>query len=245
MKKFFAMLLILVMALPCTLAVADGAMTDKPISFAEFAFGDTFGNIRKNIKSNSIDFKYGAYTSRYMADAIDSLPYYNYSAEESIMCFMLRERGRRQVAGHEADVCMWFAYPATSNTDDNNAIFYAGEYEFDVQDDPDGVFADLKNKLSQVYGDPFYAGNDISAVMGEPGVEDMERYNNDIALYQPEFAVWKSSVDNSAVVLKNFNQYGDWMRVKLCYISDVADETFAQLSAMTPEATVNDSLDGL
>ena len=86
MKKYLSMLLILAMLLPCTLAAADGAMTDKAVNFAEFTFGDIFGNIRKNVKIGSLDFKYGAYTSRCLADAIDNLPEYSSHNENSPSC---------------------------------------------------------------------------------------------------------------------------------------------------------------
>ena len=52
MKKFLAMLLILLSVLPVSLASADGAMTDKAISFAEFTFGDIDGDGSVNGKDS-------------------------------------------------------------------------------------------------------------------------------------------------------------------------------------------------
>ena len=243
MKKYLSMLLILAMLLPCTLAAADGAMTDKAVNFAEFTFGDTFGNIRKNVKIGSLDFKYGAYTSRCLADAIDNLPDYSSRNENIAPCFKLREEGMRKVAGHDAGAYLWFAYSGNELTDENNAVFYAGEYEFQTNGDPIGVFADLKAKLTQLYGEPFYAGINISDAMGEAGVADIDRYNSNIEEMQPEFAVWKSSVNNTVVVLKNYVQYGDWAQVKLTYISTLADAVLSQYSS--PMESGDSSLQGL
>ena len=229
MKKFISMLLILAMLLPCTLAAADGVMTDKAINFAEFAYGDTFGNIRKNLKAGAIDFKYGAYTSRCLADAIDTLPDYSRRDENVAPCFRVREEGQRKVAGHHAGTYLWFVYPDSNLTDENNAVFYAGDYEFDTYDsDARSIFEDLKGKLSQLYGEPFYAGNNISVAMGEIVPDEIDRYNNDLERYQPEYVVWKSSANNATVVLKFFKQHGDWERTLLSYISDIADATLSQ-----------------
>jgi len=245
MKKFLAMLLILVIALPFAPAVAEGNMTDKAISFAEFTFGDTFSNIRNLIKCNSLDFKYGAYTSRCMADAIDTLPDYNNAYEEKALCFMVREKNRRNVADYAADACLWFYYPADALTDENSAVFYAGEYKFDTQGDHSGVFADLKQKLTLVYGEPFYDGNDICAAVGGPGILDMARYNNDVINYDAQYAVWKSSASNTMAVLKYYVQFGNSYEVKLAYISDIADDTFAQLSTITTVSVNDNGLQGL
>ena len=216
MKKFFTLLLVLAMMLPCTLSFADGAMTDKPIKFAEFTFGDTFGNIRNNIRLRSIDFKYGAYTSRFLADAIDTLPEYSPRNEDIAPCFKLNESGQRTVAGHHAGAHLWFAYSGNDLTDESNAIFYAGEYEFDdFEGDSYAIFTDIKGKMAQVYGEPYYDGSDISAALGEVNVNDMDRYNNDTANYQAQYAVWKSSANNATVVLKYFKQHGDWERTFL------------------------------
>lgn len=245
MKKFLAMLLILLSVLPVSLASADGAMTDKSISFAEFTFGDTFGNIRKNAKPYIMEFKYGAYDSRCIADAIETLPdNYNDGQASVPYCFVSRERGRRKVAGQEASVNMWFAYTQLDHFDENSAIFYAGEYEFEIKDDADGLFSNLKGKLSQVYGEPFYVGFDISEAMGEPGISEIERYMNDSILNLPEYAVWKSSANNAVVVLKKFSENGHRDRVKLAYISDVADEIFAQFVADSG-SHYGESLEGL
>ena len=243
MKKLLSLLLILAMLLPCTPAAADGAMTDKAINFAEFAFGDTFGNIRKNVKIGSLDFKYGAYTSRCLADAIDNLPEYSSRNENIAPCFKLREEGMRKVAGHDAGAYLWFAYSGTDLTDESSAIFYAGEYEFQTNDNPDGVFADLKAKLTQLYGEPFYAGNNISDAMGEAGVADIDRYNSDIEKMQPEYAVWKSPVNNAVVILKNCLQYGSWPQVKLTYISALADAALSRYASSPSSGDI--SLQGL
>lgn len=244
MKKFLAMLLILVMLLPCTLAAADGVMTDKPLSFAEFTFGDTFGNIRENIKVGSMDFMYAAYTSRCIADAIDTLPDYSNHNTNVALCFRMREEGQRTVAGYRAGTRLWFVYPDGDLTNDNGAVFYAGEYEFDTLDSgAHDIFEDIKGKLAQVYGDPFYVGSDISAVMGEAAVDDVERYNNDVEQNQAEYAVWKSSANNAVAVLKYLKQFGNWERTLLAYISDIADETMMQY-ANQPDAG-NNSLEGL
>ena len=76
-----------------------------------------------------------------------------------------------------------------------------------------------------------YVGFDISEAMGEPGISDMDRYMEDTKLNLPEYAMWKSSANNAVVVLKKFSENGHWDRVKLAYISDVADEIFAQFVA--------------
>ena len=244
MKKFLAMLLILAMLLPCTMAAADGATTDKAINFAEFTFGDTFGNIRKHVKMGALDFKYGAYTSRCLADAIDTLPDYSHHNENIAPCFRLREEGQRSVAGHRAGAYLWFVYPTDNLADENNAQFYAGEYEFETYDaDAHSIFEDLKGKLAQVYGEAFYTGGDISAAMGEIVIDDTDRYNNDAETNQAEYVVWKSSANNAVVVLKYFKQHGNWERTQLAYISDIADAALSQ--SMAQPENGNNSLEGL
>ena len=68
MKRIFAALLAAVLLLGAACALAEGTMTDKPINFAEFTFGDTFGNIRKQIKMDSISFEYYPISPRMLAD---------------------------------------------------------------------------------------------------------------------------------------------------------------------------------
>ena len=240
MKKFLAALLALALMLPCALAAAEGVMTDKPISFADFYFGDTFGSIRRDIKVASIDFKYGAYTSRCLADAIDSLPDFSRHNDTVAPCFKVREEGQRIVAGHTAGAFLWFAYSAdehlwfsSSNnlTDENSAVLYGGEYEFETHDNPDSVFADLKSKLIQLYGEPYYIGGDISEALGQVTVDDTERYKGDIEKMQAQYVVWKSSFNGALVVLKNYLMDGRWPQVRLAYISTTADEVLSQYSA--------------
>lgn len=244
MKRALALMLALILMLPCALAAADGAMTDKAINFAEFSFGDTFGNIRNNVKIGSLDFKYGVYTSRCIADAIDTLPDYVQHNRDLAPCFRVRFDGDRKVASYDATPYMWFAYPTDHYTADNDAVFYAGEYEFQLFDkDPVDIFNDLKEKLTTLYGEPFYAGNDISVPMGVFEVEDINRYTEDTQNMQPEYAVWKSSANNTVVVLKKYTQYGNWNQVRLAYISDVADATFAQVPVEVE--SISDSLEGL
>ena len=244
MKRLLALLLTLSLLLP-VLAVADGAMTDKTINFAEFTFGDTYGNIRKNIKVGSIDCEYGAYISRYLADAIDNLPEYSSRDENTAPCFKVREDGQRTVAGYRAGAYLWFAYPDNDLTADNSAIFYCGEYQFDSYGETDvlTIFTDLKGKLSQVYGTPYYDGANITDALGDAMVEDPNRYNENTELYQAQYAVWKSSANNATVVLKYFKQHGDWERTFLMYISDIADATLSQY--ISAPGAGNTSLEGL
>ena len=72
---------------------------------------------------------------------------------------------------------------------------------------------------------------------------DAERYNNDVENMKADYAVWKSSANNAVVVLKHFIQYGGWERVKLAYISDVADEVLAQY--VTHPGSENTNMAGL
>lgn len=241
MKRLLTLLLTLSLLLP-VLAAADGVMTDKTINFAEFTFGDTYGNIRKNIKAGSVEYKYGAYISRYLADAIDTLPEYSSHNEDIAPCFKVREEGQRTVAGYHAGAYLWFAYPDSDLTADNSAIFYCGEYQFDAYDtDALPIFTDLKDKLSQVYGTPYYDGANITDALGEAMVEDTNRYNENTEEYQAQYAVWKSSANNATVVLKYYKQHGNWERTLLMYISNIADATLSQYVA----GTGNTSLEGL
>lgn len=118
MKKYRAMLLIFAMLLPCILAAA-GVMTDKVINSAVFAVG----NIRKDVKRGSLDFRHGAYTSCCIADAIDNLPDYSHRNKNIASCFRLREEGQHSVVGHHAGAYLWFVYPTDNLADGTNANF--------------------------------------------------------------------------------------------------------------------------
>lgn len=247
MKKIFAMLLALALMLSGAMASAGGAMTDKPITFSDFTFGDTFGNIRDTIELRGLDFQYGLYSSRYLADAVSYAAIIAGGYPSKPICFSLSPNGQRKVAGNDAILTLWFAYPEGKSNVENEAIFYAGEYEFPNLDAA-SIFDELSDKLTQVYGEPFYSGSDIAAAMGEgPHVPDeyLENYNSEADRYQPDYVVWKSSANNAIIVLRTHLQNGDWQHTKLFYISTEADPIFEKAAAASKTGASNDSLEGL
>ena len=143
-----------------------------------------------------------------------------------------------RVAGYEADIKLWFVYPVTDGIVMNNeadAVFYAGSYEFPSWNDVVSIHTDLKGKLTTLYGNPFYAGDDLSVPMGELALNEnaMNWYNSDADKFNPEYTVWKSSANSGYAVLaywrdSNVNEY----KLKLTYISECADEYFDRMAEM-------------
>lgn len=240
-KKIIAILMTFALLVSASACFAEA--TDKPIAFAEFSFGDTFENIRSNMFIRSAEFKRVAYTPRALADAFNFIVEWNGGNSMSPVCFVATPDEGREVAGYRCELKMWFAYPAgdgQSVQEEKAAKMYAGEYYF--HETIDGMFDDLKGKLTQVYGEPDAVTNDLTEALGEMQIsEDMKNsYNEEIARYAPTYAVWKSTANNTAVVLKTYKEGGDWERVKISYL-----DLNAELVQPVGGAVANNSLEGL
>lgn len=251
MKRFFALLLTLALLLPASWAMAEGPMTDKPIAFAEFAFGDTFGEIRASQRMRSIEFQNGNYCARALADANQYAAITGYWDEVNPWCFTARINEERKVAGHEAGVTLWFVYPVEGGKtvyNENDAVFYAGQYQF-YRGDKKEIFEDLKNKLGQVYGEAYYAGNSLDAALGTfPLAEDfLPSYQEEHKKMNPEYSVWKSRDSGAMVVLHFFRLNEQENELRLMYISQAGEENFAQMVAQRAngEGNSDSSLEGL
>jgi len=241
LKKIIAILLTLVMFVSASVCLAEA--TDKPITFAEFSFGDTFGNIRSNMFMRSAEFKRAAYTPREVADVLNFFVDWGNENSTANICFLATPDGSREVAGYRCDLKMWFAYPAVDGQpiqEENEAILYAGEYYF--HESTDGMFDDLKDKLTQVYGEPDAVTDNLDEALGEIMINADARnnYNEEVARYAPTYVVWKSTANNAAVVLKTYKEGGDWERVKISYLNlDV------EMVQPTNIANTNNDLSGL
>ena len=239
MKKMFSLLLAMMMLLTSAVALADGAETSKAIAFSGYKFGDTFANIRKDMKLGTIEFMYGQRNARVIGDALSDMAERDLpDSNKTSTCFFARPSGYMgKVAGYDAEVKLWFVYPVQDGiiiSNEADALFYAGCYEFNWNDVV-STHTDLKGKLETLYGSPFYAGSDLNDVFGELPLKEntMNGYNDDAEKFKPTYTVWKSSANGGYAVLAfwfntNENQY----KLKLTYISNCADEAFSQMADM-------------
>ena len=217
-------------------------MTDKAIQFAEFTFGDTFGNIRDHVKVYGIQFMRDKNSSRFLADAVSYIARVEGTDGIWAQAFSTEDADDRMVAGHRAKALLWFVYPSSEVMVENDALLYAGQYSF-PEDDAQSVYDDLKGKLSQVYGEAYYTGDDLTPALGELQLStDSARqvYMEEVAKYKPQYTVWKSSVNNAFIVLKCYLENGDWERTLLLYITPEYDEYF-----MNAPAVDHNNFDGL
>lgn len=257
MKKIICVFAAVLMIFSCV-AHAEENLSNKPITFMNFEFGDTFKNIRNQTRIFCIDFMYGNICSRAVADAL-----YDFGERDEFIgnrkipsCFFARTSETFKVAGYDVGTTLWFVYPFKDGIfmpDEDQAVFYAGCYEFHSWDDLPNVHTDIKSKMTVIYGEPYLTGSSITEAMGEMPLKDnlMDGYNDDNAKFKPEYSLWKSEVNDAYAVLSfwydtNLNEY----RLKLTYVSDIADPHFDQMAALgvfgedyTTE--VNDDLGGL
>lgn len=249
MKKLLAILLTAALLLLSVPAWAEGNTTDKPITFAEFNFGDTFNTIRNGQYLRNINFQRGLYSPRVLADAIPYVGDWCRVSDTLPACFTAEPDGGRAVAGHNCMVSLWFAYPVENGAsviDENAATFYAGEYNF-FDDNGAATFDDLKQKLSQLYGAPYMQGNNLDAVLGELALPDegmKNSYQEQNQRCQPNYVVWKSSANNAVLVLKSYTEDGSSEFTKLNYISLDAADIFAQIETSGGNSG-GDSMEGL
>ncbi|MBR3927988.1 MAG: hypothetical protein IKJ65_03175 [Clostridia bacterium] len=103
MKKFVAALLASLMIISGAYAFSEGVETSKPITFMDFEYGDTYGNIRSRTRMFCIDYLYARNDSRVVADAL----YYfaerdNFAQTRKVpSCFFARTSETFKVVGHD------------------------------------------------------------------------------------------------------------------------------------------------
>ena len=250
-KRFLSVLLCLVVMLTSVTGFASGVETSKPITFAGFEFGKTFDEIRSENLIATIDFKYGRYSARFLADALSRV------SEEASMrnmgtayCFTARLKEGSKVGGYDADLTLWFVYPQQDGVliqNEGEAVFYAGEYSFFSNEQ--AQYDDLKEKLELVYGEPFFEGAELKNALGDLPNQDAVSgwYSSDIFQYSVTHTVWKSSANNAMVVLKRRLQLYGSFEHRLIYISDCAEETFAYFADLLApgETTIGVDLEGI
>lgn len=257
MKKILAVMLFL-MILSSAAGLAGGMETDKPITFSGYEFGSTFSAVRKTTRLFCIDFLYGPHSARIVGDAFeDIVEREGVILERKIpSCFFARPSDGSRVAGYDASAKLWFVYPFQDGIwafDEAQAIFYAGVYEFSSWEDLPAIYAELTPKLTTLYGEPFYTGGNLDEVLGEiPCGEGVMRiYENDSEKYKPEYTVWKSNANGAYAVLTFwYNTDLKEYKLKLSYISDCAEEHFAQMAKIgafgeSAAEAVSDGMEGL
>ncbi len=257
MKKIVALILVL-LAFSSICVFAEGNETDKPITFLDYTFGDSFKNIRNQTRLFCIDFLYTNINSRVVSDAL-----YDFGERDDFAqnrkipsCFFARTSETNKVAGYEVGTVLWFVYPFKDGifcSEENEAVFYAGVYEFHSWDDLPAIKEDIKGKLTVLYGDPYYTGDSLNSIMGDMPLKEnlMHGYNDDNAKFKPEYAVWKSSANDVYAVLSfwydtNIKEY----RLKLAYVSDLADVHFEKMANLGVfgddlSVSVSDDMGGL
>lgn len=246
MKKLLAILLATTMLLMSVPAFAEGNTTDRAITFLNYNYGDTFSNIRSGERIYSLYFKTDMLSPRNLAEVSTKLAEWSQVSDTQPVCFAANISGR-EVAGYWCNLSLFFVYPVENGTpviNEAEATFYAGEYEF--QDgDATAIFDDLKQKLTQLYGEPHTVGNSLDGVFGEASIPEdrQQEYDEIVKSYDPSYVVWVSSANNAVLVLKLYNDY-DFKRTRLDYISLDAVEIFAQIEVDNADSASN-SLEGL
>lgn len=209
-------------------------------------YGDTFSNIRSGERIINLQFKTDMLSPRNLAEVSTRLAEWSQVSDTQPVCFAAGISGR-EVAGYWCSPSLFFVYPVENGTpviNEAEATFYAGEYEF--QDgDAKAIFDDLKQKLTQLYGEPHTAGNSLDGVFGEASIPEdrQQEYDEMVKSYDTSYVVWVSSANNAVLVLKLYNDYG-FKRTKLDYISLDAVEIFAQIEVDNADSA-SDSLEGL
>jgi len=247
MKKMISLLLVFMMLLSACSAFADGAETSKAITFMNYEFGDTFKNIRGSTRLFCIDFLYGKQNARVVSDAL-----YDFAERDEFTqkrklpsCFFARTSETFKVAGYDVGTMLWFVYPFQDGLfcfDEDAGIFYAGVYEFHAWDDLVSICADLKSKLTTLYGEPFFAGDSLNSPLGRlPFTASiMQWYNSDVAKFKPEYVMWKSSANDAILVLSfwydtNLKEH----KLKLAYVSDYAEAHFDHMEKLGVFGEIN------
>lgn len=258
MKRFVSALLACLLLF--TAAMAEPVMTDQEIQFMECSFGETFGQMRQEQFLRHVTFYRGRYNARLLADANQPLAGWWIRQEDKMpWCFSCRTPDDPVVAGHNTTATLWYVYPVengTVNYSEKDAVFYAGQYEFHNGNMKE-IFKDLQQKLVKVYGEAYYVGDDLSAVLGDFPVQEEFKEQADKIYSEmkeaatPNYAVWKSSVNGAVLVLANYQQNGQYHTV-LSYISMEGEAYFDQLweigkETYEPEVTADpgEMLDGL
>lgn len=247
MKKLLAILLATTMLLMAIPALAEGNTTDKAITFMNFNYGDTFGNIRSSERIYTIGFKTEMLSPRNLAEAFWRVAEWSQVSDTQPVCFDAMLSGH-EVAGYRCNPLLFFVYPVENGRsviNEAEATFYAGEYEF--QDgDAKAIFDDLKQKLTSLYGEPHTVGNSLDAVFGEASIPEdrQQEYAELMEYYDPSYVMWVSTANNAVLVLKHYNEGSDFSRTKLDYISLDAVEIFAQIEQTSVDSGSN-SVDGL
>lgn len=254
MKKLLTILLAALLALGCACAFAEGAMYDQPISFAEFTFGQTNGEIRESARYDYINFFRTYYTTRAIADPAGMMTTFMQPDAPDTVYFQA-SAGQREVAGYPADAMLHFICNPEDEgylAREGNAQLFAGSYRFMVWDmDPQRVFDDLQSKLSRVYGEPNMLASSADEIWGAYDFGEAngmaEEYQRMSGEFQPmSCVVWKSSANNVMVVLNKYNQYGS-DSVELHYLWIEADAQIQEYmnAGAAAGGAASDDLSGL
>ncbi len=227
MKKLLALILSVVLLCSVSTAMAEN-LTDKPINFAEFTFGQTLGQVRATIWVESISFFKRIKPTRILSDICRDFDgiLYDELGDSAYISVRLPER---EIAGHRGSVEMYFTYPSTSRAD-NDAVLYAGVYNF--FEHADSTFNDLKTKLTTLYGAPWAEGSNAADIFGAFTFDEDQQWRRDewsnltARMQDAQYVVWKSSANGGMMVLKYYNENGDWARAELCYLWPEADQYF-------------------
>ena len=258
MKRVIAFMLVLMTILSSASSLALAAETNKPIAFSGYEFGDTFKSIRSRTRMFCIDFLYGLHNKRIVSDPLDDFAERDQYIRERTTpsCFFARPSEGSRVAGHTVETELWFVYPFKDGRwvfDEDEALFYAGVYEFSPWDDVPAIHKDLKSKLATLYDAPLYSGADLNDVLGKLELSEhiIQGYNDDKAKFKPEYTVWKSSVNDVVIVLSfwrdtNVNEN----KLRLAYVSNYAEDHFKRMSDLgafgaSPNDVVLDGMEGL
>lgn len=224
MKKFVALLLCLVLL--CSASALAENLTDKPINFAEFTFGQTLQQVRSSVWVESLSFSKRILPTRMIGDINRDWSGILYEDTSDTVRISAR-LPEREIAGHRGSVELHFTFPGASRAD-NDAVLYAGIYSF--YENAAGTFEDLKTKLTKLYGEPWKLATSSDEIWGPMEFSENDEWrknewtNARQRMQNTQYVVWKSSANGGMMVLKYFNEEGSWERSELCYLWPEADQ---------------------
>ena len=201
MKRVALFTLVVVMtAIIICFAFAESSSAEEEITFRKIPWGISCDDAEKMIKQDNIDPDarihkdyHSAIPGRsyHITDLNDLVPWFpKPKIQTTVMdgTNIVVNESKLQVAGYDLDLnglIMYFAYLPKDNDESWNrdTVLYAASYEIDVPgDDYKSTVADLKNKLSNVYGRKF--------------ITDKKRVDG----YNNTYYIWKGANDTYVIL---------------------------------------------
>lgn len=234
MKRIVSLAVVAILLI-ASVACAEGYnITHEPIKLLGIDFGTRFDDVRKKIVNETwVQDTWEWYDPEFWTEMIKDIICSETAASGKNYPGAMFEQytyGDGKVAGYEVEeMKLYYACGMKSDTelsyDLNDGVFYAGIYYVNATD-VNSVYADLKTKLTQVYG----------ADTGLTSEEVFEKFSPDdgsCMRVETTYALWESDANDSYLVLKandypkDLNDYASDY-VEIMYVWKEADAIINQ-----------------